>query len=127
MASYSIGEVEKLTGVKAHTLRYWEENIAFLSPKKDGFGHRIYSKKDVELILRLKFLILQQGFSIEKAAGQVLAEKTDNSKLQVQQELNTIKAELLELYKIYLQQQKTGAANKNIPPTLQNDGQQNDR
>ncbi|MCQ2595729.1 MAG: MerR family transcriptional regulator [Treponemataceae bacterium] len=127
MASYSIGEVEKLTGIKAHTLRYWEENVAFLSPKKDGFGRRIYSKKDVELILRLKFLISQQGFSIEKAAEQILAEKTDNSKLQVQQELSTIKEELLELYKIYLQQQKTGAANKGSVQIPQNNGQQNDR
>ena len=97
MASYSVGEVEKLTGVKAYTLRYWEETVAFLSPKKDGFGRRIYSKKDIEIIFRLKFLILQQGFSIQQAQKQILLEKSDNSKLQVQKELNTIKQDLFDL------------------------------
>ena len=41
MASYSIGEMEELTGIKAHVLRYWEEVIPSLAPKKDLGGRRV--------------------------------------------------------------------------------------
>ena len=54
---YSIGQVEKITGVKAHILRYWEEQIPSFKPKKDLGGRREYSARDVEIVMRLKYLI----------------------------------------------------------------------
>ena len=55
MAQYSIGQIEKISGVKSHVLRYWEEVIPSITPKKEMSGRRIYSQKDLEIILRLKY------------------------------------------------------------------------
>lgn len=74
MAKYLIGEVEKLTEIKAHVLRYWEEVIPCFSPQKDVSGRRIYSERDVEMIRRLKFLIYKKGYSIEGARKQIIQE-----------------------------------------------------
>ena len=56
---YSIGQVEEITGVKAHVLRYWEEIIPGFAPQKDIGGRRIYSQRELELVMRLKFLIYE--------------------------------------------------------------------
>ena len=66
MATFSIGEIEKLTGIKAHILRYWEEVVPSLSPQKDLGGRRTYSQRDVQIILRLKHLIQEKKFTIEE-------------------------------------------------------------
>ena len=67
MAQYSIGQIEKISGVKSHVLRYWEEVIPSITPKKEMSGRRIYSQKDLEIILRLKYLIYTKKFTIEGA------------------------------------------------------------
>ena len=54
---YTIGQIEDLTGVKAHVLRYWEEVVPGFTPRKDMSGRRLYSQREVDLILRLKYLI----------------------------------------------------------------------
>jgi DNA-binding transcriptional MerR regulator len=48
-------------------LRYWESEFAVLSPKKSGTGHRLYRRKDVELLLRIKHLLYEKRFTIEGA------------------------------------------------------------
>ena len=53
-------EYEELTGIKAHVLRYWEEVIPSIAPKKDLGGRRIYSQRNLETILRLKYLIYEK-------------------------------------------------------------------
>jgi len=76
VAGYQIGEVERLLGVKPHTLRYWEKEIPLLQPRKDAFGRRVYSGRDVTLLLRLKHLLYERHFTIEGARGQLLLEMT---------------------------------------------------
>lgn len=76
MAEYSIGEAERLTGLPAHTLRYWEENIPFIRPRKDDRGRRIYSSRDVELFLRIKELVQVRKFTLEGAGDQLVGELT---------------------------------------------------
>jgi DNA-binding transcriptional MerR regulator len=48
-------------------LRYWETEFPVLSPKKSGTGHRLYRRKDVELLLRIKHLLYDKRFTIEGA------------------------------------------------------------
>ena len=72
MAQYSIGQVEKITGVKQHVLRYWEETVPGFAPRKDYSGRRIYSQRDVEIVLRLKYLIYVKKFTIEGAKNQII-------------------------------------------------------
>jgi DNA-binding transcriptional MerR regulator len=76
MAGYSIGEVEDITGVKAHVLRYWESVIPGFAPQKDMGGRRIYSQREIDIILRLKYLIGVKKFTIEGARSQIIEEAT---------------------------------------------------
>ena len=64
---FKIGEVSDLLGVEPYVLRYWETEFPQLAPKKSGTGHRLYRKKDVELLLRIKFLLYEKRFTIEGA------------------------------------------------------------
>lgn len=71
---YSIGDVEDLTGVKPHVLRYWEEVIPGFTPQKDLGGRRFYTQHEVELIFRIKYLITEKRFTAEGAGRQILEE-----------------------------------------------------
>src|SRR6201991_5279152 len=64
---FRIGEVAKLAGVKPHVLRFWESEFSGLGPKKSGTGHRLYRRKDVELVLEIKRLLYEKRFTIEGA------------------------------------------------------------
>lgn len=64
---FRIGEVSRLAGVKPYVLRYWETEFPVISPKKSGTGHRLYRRKDVELVLEIKRLLYEKRFTIEGA------------------------------------------------------------
>src|SRR3954463_5139204 len=64
---FKIGEVSDLLGVEPYVLRFWETEFPVLSPKKSGTGHRLYRRKDVELLLRIKHLLYEKRFTIEGA------------------------------------------------------------
>jgi DNA-binding transcriptional MerR regulator len=76
---FKIGEVSDLLGVEPYVLRYWETEFAALSPKKSGTGHRLYRRKDVELLLRIKHLLYDRKFTIE-GARQTLHEEVRGPK-----------------------------------------------
>jgi DNA-binding transcriptional MerR regulator len=71
---FKIGEVSELLGVEPYVLRYWETEFPVLSPKKSGTGHRLYRRKDVELLLRIKHLLRDKRFTIEGARQTLHAE-----------------------------------------------------
>ena len=99
MATYSIGEAEELTGVKSHILRYWEENIPGFGPRKDMGGRRVYTDRDIDLILRLKFLIYQKKYTIEGARSQLLQEMTDYDRnAETKDAIRELRATLTSLY-----------------------------
>jgi len=64
---FKIGEVAELTGAKPHVLRYWESEFSLLRLTKSRSQQRLYRRKDIELILRLKDLLYNQGFTIAGA------------------------------------------------------------
>src|SRR5438034_5803010 len=64
---FKIGEVSELLGVEPYVLRYWETEFSALSPKKSGTGHRLYRRKDVELLLKIKHLLYEKRFTIDGA------------------------------------------------------------
>ncbi len=97
--TYSIGEAEELTGIKSHILRYWEEVIPGFAPRKDLGGRRIYSERDIDLILRLKYLINERKFTIEGARDEILRETADyDSKADSLDAIRQIRSELSALY-----------------------------
>src|SRR3982074_3453653 len=71
---FKIGEVSDLLGVEPYVLRYWESEFPVLSPKKSGTGHRLYRRKDVELLLQIKHLLYEKRFTIDGARQHLLAE-----------------------------------------------------
>jgi DNA-binding transcriptional MerR regulator len=75
---YSIGEVSKMTELKAYVLRYWETEFKQLKPPKNRAGNRTYRQSDIDLILYIKDLLYNQKFTIEGARHQLANEK--NSK-----------------------------------------------
>ena|ERR1051326_934469 len=64
---FRIGEVARLAGIKPYVLRFWETEFSTLGPKKSGKGHRLYRRKDVEMVLEIKRLLYEERFTIEGA------------------------------------------------------------
>jgi len=99
--TYSIGEAEELTGIKSHILRYWEEVIPGFAPKKDLGGRRVYTERDIDLILRLKYLINERKFTIEGARDEILRETMNyDSKAEILDSIRQIRSELSQMYMI---------------------------
>src|SRR5450432_3915553 len=64
---FRIGDVARLAGIKPYVLRFWETEFPGLGPKKSGTGHRLYRRKDVELVLEIKQLLYDKRYTIEGA------------------------------------------------------------
>ena len=68
---FRIGEVAGLVGVEPHVLRYWEREFRSIRPTKSAKGQRVYSRKDVENLIRVKELLYAEGFTIAGAKKQM--------------------------------------------------------
>jgi DNA-binding transcriptional MerR regulator len=64
---YRIGEVSRITGVKAHVLRYWESEFRWMAPAKSRSKQRMYRQRDIEIIQLLKRLLYAERFTIAGA------------------------------------------------------------
>ena len=64
---YRIKEVCSLTGLKAHILRYWEQEFKDIKPIKSAKGQRLYRRKDLEAIFTIKGLLYDREFTIDGA------------------------------------------------------------
>lgn len=64
---YRIGEVAGLVGVEPHVLRYWESEFRSIKPQKSSKGQRVYSRRDVETLLKVKELLYAHKFTIAGA------------------------------------------------------------
>ena len=71
---YRIGEVEAITRVPAYVLRYWESEFKLLRPKKNPAGQRVYRKRDLELVQRIRALLYDERLTLEGAKKRLLAE-----------------------------------------------------
>jgi len=68
---YRIGEVSRITGLKPHVLRYWESEFKVIKPHKGGSLQRLYRRKDLDLILKIKKLLYEEGFTIAGAKKKI--------------------------------------------------------
>ncbi|NUP10898.1 MAG: MerR family transcriptional regulator [Polyangiaceae bacterium] len=64
---YRIGEVSSIVGVEPHVLRYWESEFRSVRPQKSARGQRIYSRRDVDTLLKVKELLYSHRFTIAGA------------------------------------------------------------
>ena len=68
---FRIGEVASAVGVETHVLRYWETEFRSIRPQKSSRGQRVYSRRDVETLMRVKELLYDRGFTIAGARRQL--------------------------------------------------------
>ncbi len=105
---FKIGEVSRIVGVKPYVLRFWETEFDMLKPGKAPSRHRLYRKKDVELLLEIKRLLYAEGYTIDGARKKLKENKREERqqlRLPLSESLyrNTlikIKKELESLHKI---------------------------
>ncbi|MCC6213875.1 MAG: MerR family transcriptional regulator [Polyangiaceae bacterium] len=91
---YRIGEVADIVGVETHTLRYWEKGIRSLRPQKSRTGHRIYSRREVEKLLRVKELLYAQGFTLAGARRRLREEAAQASQPRPERQAEQLRAAL---------------------------------
>ena len=80
---YRIGEVSVITGVPAYVLRYWESEFKLLRPKKNEAGQRLYRRKDVDLVLKIKSLLYEERLTLEGAKKRLGEEQRDRRQLDL--------------------------------------------
>ncbi len=68
---YTIGDVCRLTGTKPHILRYWEAQFKLLRPARRYSGHRKYTQRDIDLINRIKALVIDRKFTLAGAKREI--------------------------------------------------------
>ncbi len=84
---YSIGEVSRLTKIEQYTLRYWESEFSQLNPAKNRAGNRIYTNRDIELVLKIKHLLKDKKYTFE-GARKILESELKNTSSDKKNKLN---------------------------------------
>ena len=71
---FKIGEVCEITDTQPYVLRYWESEFPALAPAKNSSGQRIYRRRDIDTVLRIKQLLYEEGFTIAGAKKRLESE-----------------------------------------------------
>src|SRR3989338_4979722 len=71
---FKIGEVSDLLGLKAYVLRYWETEFPELAPVKSRTNQRLYKRKDVEVLVKIRHLLYEEKFTINGARKRIKSE-----------------------------------------------------
>jgi len=79
---FRIGEVAEICKLPTYVLRFWETEFPQLKPGKSGTGQRMYRRRDVENVLRIRKLLYEDGFTISGARQQIRVEAKATSKVQ---------------------------------------------
>jgi len=94
---YSIGKVSELLGVKPHVIRYWEEEVPFIAPKKSKSGRRVYTDRELQLLMRLKHLLYEKRYTIDGARERIWKE-TCPSRADLTARIAAVRSDLLSAW-----------------------------
>jgi DNA-binding transcriptional MerR regulator len=97
---FTIGEVSKICNVKAHVLRYWEQEFVELDPIKRKGNRRYYQQKDLVTILKIKGLLQDKGFTIEGAKNMISSDQDKVKPLTDKHMMTQIKSDLENILSI---------------------------
>jgi DNA-binding transcriptional MerR regulator len=97
VASFTTGQAERLLGLPASTLRYWEREVSLVEPRKDAYGRRSYSEADLRILLRLRHLALRRGLGLTAARSALVAELSGPGP-EARARVAEIRGELISLY-----------------------------
>ncbi len=90
---FRIGEVARITRVKPYVLRFWESEFKMMTPPKSRSKQRMYRKKDIETILKIKQLLYAERFTIEGARKRLASERREEA-VEAREEAKLPTAEL---------------------------------
>jgi DNA-binding transcriptional MerR regulator len=93
---YSIGEVAKMFNVNTSLIRYWEKEFPIIRPKKNQKGNRQFTKKDIENIHKIHYLVKDRGMTLDGAKN-YLKNKNGVSNFELVKTLQNIRAMVMEL------------------------------
>lgn len=104
---WSIGEVAGELEVNTSLIRYWEKEFGMIRPKRTGRGDRLYTRKEIDLLKRIKHLVKEEGFTLQGAREQLRkrsaeepaapAQPNPNGHEELRDKLLEIRSRLLEL------------------------------
>src|SRR5205809_7809872 len=98
---YKIGEVCKIADVQPYVLRYWETEFPSLATNKSGGGQRLYTRREIDIILRIKQLLYSEGFTIAGAKKRLeVADPTPGSSKDINKALRQVKEELTAILRM---------------------------
>ena len=97
---FTIGEVSELCGVKAHVLRYWEQEFPQLSPVKRRGNRRYYQRQDVLTIRQIRSLLYDQGYTIGGAKQKLTSDDSKDDATQSNQLIKQMISELEEVLEV---------------------------
>ena len=113
---YSIREVSKLTGVESHVLRSWEEKFSQLNPRRGRSGNRVYTERNIKVILAIKDLLYAQKYTIQGAVERLKIDRSlwENQSIEgatynVENPLVELRRMLLELKRLIEGERASGA------------------
>jgi DNA-binding transcriptional MerR regulator len=90
---FRIGEASKIAGLPTYVLRFWETEFSKIRPKRTASGQRLYTRSDIELILKIKHLLYEEKFTIQ-GARQHLKAKTGKKGSPTKKFLDDLRSEL---------------------------------
>ncbi|MCX8068875.1 MAG: MerR family transcriptional regulator [Thermodesulfovibrionales bacterium] len=92
---YKIGEVSKIVGLQTHIIRYWESVFPLIKPKKSKSGQRVYTQKEIDLLLYIKKLQKEEGYKIEGIKKKINEKVSDTKASDTHKEITEIKGKEL--------------------------------
>ncbi len=96
---FKIGEVSDLTQLEPYVLRYWETEFKMIRPVRFGSNQRMYRRKDVEIILEIKKLLYEEGFTIAGARKKLLQTFKEEKEKKPLQKIDGLEPLLREIQK----------------------------
>ena len=97
---YSIGEVAAMLGEAPSVLRFWESEFPQLRPVKNKRGVRSYTRHDIELLQRIRYLTRDCGFTLDGAREQMRTRPVEDPKMELVNNLKEVRSFLVELKEV---------------------------
>ena len=95
---YTIGEVAKMLNVNTSLIRYWEKEFSVIKPKKNAKGNRLFTKRDIENLNKIHYLVKERGMTLDGAKKQLKNNGEENdSNFEIIKSLKSIKSMILDL------------------------------
>ncbi len=96
---YKIGEISEVAEIEPHVLRYWESEFPFLKPRKNKTGQRVYTRKDLEMVLQVKNLLYKEKYTIAGVRNKFGSSSLKKNSVSMKT-INNVKKKLKDILEI---------------------------